>query len=59
MNHNEDKQGDAGNILEPSKKPLRVYGNAPKSTPDNGLGLALLAGLGIGLGLVLLNTPED
>ncbi len=59
MNHNEDKQGDAGNILEPSRNPLRVYGNAPKSTPDNTLGLALLAGLGIGLGLALLNTDKE
>lgn len=59
MKNNADKKGDAGNVLEHSGNPLRVYGNPPKSSPDNTLGLALLAGLGIGLGFVLLNKTED
>ncbi len=55
MKHNEDKQGDAGNILNPSKNPLRVYGNIPKPSSYNTLGIGLLAGLGIGLTLSLMS----
>lgn len=61
MNHNEDKVGNPGNILEQSSAPLRVYGKAPKpsSSSNNTLGLAVLAGIGIGLAVVLLSKSED
>ncbi len=58
MKHNEDKTGDAGNILTPSANPHRVYGNPPQASSDNKVGLAVLAGLGLGLGLVLMNRAE-
>lgn len=49
MKNNPDKQGNEGNILEPSKEPLRVYGKPPQSNATVNLGLGLLAGIGIGL----------
>ena len=52
MKSNPDKSGDAGNVLLPSKEPLRVYGNPKVSSSNNNLGLALLAGLGIGIVLM-------
>ena len=59
MKSNEDKTGDPGNILEESKNPHRVYGNPPQPSTDKKVGWAVLAGLGIGLALVLLNSSED
>jgi len=61
MKNNEDKESNPGNVLKHSKDPHRVYGNIPQtsSTSNNKLGLAVLAGFGIGLGLFLLNKTED
>jgi len=52
MKSNHDKSGNAGNVLTPSKEPLRVYGNPKASTANKNLGLALLAGFGMGLALM-------
>ncbi|MBE8724399.1 SDR family NAD(P)-dependent oxidoreductase [Flavobacterium hungaricum] len=51
LNHN--KEDNAGNVLANSKEPLRVYGNPPSKTTQN-LGLALFAGLGFGVALLLM-----
>ncbi len=59
MKHNENKIGDAGNILEPSANPHRVYGNLPKPSSDNKLGVAVLAGIGIGLGLMIWSNSKE
>lgn len=59
MKGNEDKMGNPGNILQESKDPHRVYGNLPQPKSDNKLGFAVLAGLGIGLGLVLMSKSRD
>ncbi len=59
MEHNESKQDDAGNILEHSKNPLRVYGNPPQPKSETKIGLALLAGVGIGLAIVALNRNSE
>lgn len=55
MKFNGDKTGDAGNVLTESKRPLRVYGK-PKKASNNNLGLALLAGLGVGIALVAIGS---
>lgn len=54
MKMNESKEGDAGNILTPSAEPLRVYGKPPKPASSKTLGLALLAGAGVGIALVMM-----
>ncbi|MBZ4035405.1 SDR family NAD(P)-dependent oxidoreductase [Flavobacterium sp. 17A] len=54
MKMNQDKEGDAGNVLTNSKEPLRVYGNLPSKKRHN-LALPLLTGLTIGATLFLLN----
>lgn len=59
MENNEDKKGNPGNILEQSADPHRVYGNPAQTSTDRKLGLAVLAGIGIGLGLVMMNAKED
>ena len=53
MKLNKDKQGNSGNVLSNSKEPLRVYGNPP-SKPASNLSLALFAGLGVGIGCLLM-----
>jgi short-subunit dehydrogenase len=58
MKSNEDKEDDPGNILHQSKDPHRIYGNLPKPKSDNKLGLAVLAGLGIGLALTIMSRTE-
>ena len=55
MRSNPDKSGNAGNVLAPSKEPLRVYGNPKRSVANKNLGLAILAGLGIGIVLMAAN----
>lgn len=59
MERNQAKTDDAGNILEPSKNPHRVYGNLPKPESDTKIGLAILAGVGIGLTLVAMSRNPD
>lgn len=61
MKTNEDKSGNPGNIMEPSQTPLRAYGNPPtaSSSKNTKIGLALLAGLGIGLGLTMITSDND
>jgi len=59
MRFNNDSADDAGNILIPSKEPLRVYGKPPHASPNRNLGLALLAGLGVGLALIRLGTRTN
>ncbi|RZJ89542.1 MAG: SDR family NAD(P)-dependent oxidoreductase [Chryseobacterium sp.] len=53
MKANPEKTDNSGNVLKNSKEPLRVYGNPP-SKKEKSLGLALFAGLGIGVALVLM-----
>jgi len=59
MSLNSDKSGDAGNVLEHSEKPLRIYGNPPKPTNGSAIGLAVLAGLAIGVGLVAIAKKSE
>lgn len=59
MEHNESKKDEPGNILTHSKEPLRVYGNPPQPTTDKKLGLAVLAGLGLGFALLALTRNSD
>ncbi|MGV3460928.1 MAG: SDR family NAD(P)-dependent oxidoreductase [Flavobacterium sp.] len=54
MKHNPDKEGKPGNVLANSKEPLRVYGKPPAKNAGN-LGLALLAGAGIGLTVLAIH----
>ncbi|WP_163397277.1 SDR family NAD(P)-dependent oxidoreductase [Flavobacterium fluviatile] len=58
MKHNEDKQENPGNVLTKSQEPLRVYGNPPSKKAKN-LGVALFAGLGIGLALLLIGKRSS
>lgn len=54
MKLNTEKENNPGNVLTNSKEPLRVYGNPPSKTVDN-LKLAFFAGLGFGLGFLLVS----
>ncbi|KAF2080086.1 SDR family NAD(P)-dependent oxidoreductase [Flavobacterium sharifuzzamanii] len=51
MDSNTDKKDDPGNILAPSKEPLRIHGRPPVKNMHN-LAYALIAGLGIGAALL-------
>jgi len=57
MKRNRPKPGDPGNVLENSKEPLRVHGKIPSATA-NTIGLALVAGLGIGIALVAISKAR-
>jgi short-subunit dehydrogenase len=57
MNLNKGKQDDSGNVLTNSKEPLRVYGTLPSKTSQK-LTLALFAGLGFGVALMLLGKKS-
>ncbi|PBJ10173.1 SDR family NAD(P)-dependent oxidoreductase [Flavobacterium sp. ACN6] len=57
MKLNNDKQDNPGNVLQQSKEPLRVYGNPPTKTSKN-LSLALFAGLGFGVALMLMGKKS-
>ncbi|KAF2510547.1 SDR family NAD(P)-dependent oxidoreductase [Flavobacterium foetidum] len=57
MKFNKAKEDNPGNVLAPSKEPLRVYGNPPSKTSSN-LKLALFAGVGLSIGLMLLNKSN-
>jgi len=57
MKLNKDKEDDAGNVLTISKEPLRIYGNPPSKTTQN-LSLALFAGVGIGISLLLMSKKS-
>lgn len=54
MDFNDTKKDNPGNVLEKSKEPLRVYGNPPTKSNQN-LGVTMLAGLGLGIGLLLIS----
>lgn len=54
MELNNSPIDNPGNVLTQSKEPLRVYGNPP-SKNSHSLGLAVLAGLSVGVGLALLS----
>lgn len=58
MKMNNAKENNPGNVLANSKEPLRVYGKLP-SKPTKNIGLAVLAGLGIGIALVLLGKKTQ
>lgn len=47
---------DSGNVLEPSSQPHRIYGETIVPVPGKKTKLALLFGVGIGLGLYLINN---
>lgn len=53
MKLNKEKENDSGNVLMDSKEPLRVYGNPPSKKTSN-LSLAMSAGLGFGVALLLM-----
>lgn len=57
MKLNKDKEGDSGNVLTNSKEPLRVYGNPPSGKSQK-MNLALFAGLGIGVALLLMGKKS-
>lgn len=54
MKLNTEKENNPGNVLTNSNEPLRVYGNPPSKTVSN-LKLAIFAGLGFGIGFLLVN----
>lgn len=54
MKFNENKENNPGNVLTKSKEPLRVYGN-PSSKTVSDLKLAVFAGIGISIGLLLFS----
>ncbi len=57
MEFNKNKENNPGNVLAKSKEPLRVYGNpSAKNTSD--LKLAMFAGIGIGIGLLLFHKKH-
>lgn len=58
MKLNKDKEGDPGNVLAISKEPLRVYGNPPSKTTRN-ISLALFAGLGFGVAMILMGKNRN
>ncbi|MEY8759006.1 SDR family oxidoreductase [Chryseobacterium tongliaoense] len=47
---------DAGNIFEPSSEPHRIYGETLLPVPSRKTRLAILAGLGLGIAYMILNT---
>lgn len=47
---------DSGNVLEPSSEPHRIYGETAISVPSKNVKNALLAGIGLGLGYIILNS---
>ncbi|MFY0481419.1 SDR family NAD(P)-dependent oxidoreductase [Flavobacterium sp. PLA-1-15] len=49
MKANLDKDGNPGNVLDNSKGLMRVYGNEKMPARNRNIGIAVLAGLGIGL----------
>lgn len=51
MNSNKDKKNDPGNILTPSKEPLRIHGKLPVKNTHN-LAYAVIAGIGISTALI-------
>lgn len=55
MSLNDDKGGNAGNVMVHSDEPLRIYGKPPKKATASTIGLALLAGLSIGVGLAAIS----
>ncbi|AWA30318.1 short-chain dehydrogenase [Flavobacterium magnum] len=54
-----DEPGDPGNILSPSREPLRVYGNPPGGHGLRNVGLAVLAGMGVGALLFTLQRRAN
>ncbi|KDN55638.1 SDR family NAD(P)-dependent oxidoreductase [Flavobacterium seoulense] len=58
MKINKNKENNSGNVLTNSKEPLRVYGKLP-SKKTNNLSLALFAGLGFGIGLLLMSKRSQ
>lgn len=58
MKLNKDKQGNAGNVLTPSDEPLRVYGK-PQLAKTNTIGLAVVAGLGLGIALLTMKKSHN
>ena len=59
MRSNQNKEGNAGNVLENSKEPLRVYGNKPMAVRNKNISVALLACAGLGLVLLALNKSQN
>ncbi|PWB27207.1 SDR family NAD(P)-dependent oxidoreductase [Flavobacterium sp. HTF] len=57
MKGNQAKEDNPGNVLTNSKEPLRIHGKIPSKT-SNHLGLAILAGLGIGTALMLITKKS-
>ncbi|RDI10469.1 SDR family NAD(P)-dependent oxidoreductase [Flavobacterium sp. AG291] len=55
MKMNEDKTGNAGNILARSKEPMRIYGKKPISKSIKEIGLAMFAGATVGLLMMSLS----
>lgn len=58
MKFNPNKSAHPGNVLEHSQQPLRVYGKPPKQKKGSYVGLALLAGLGVGIALIAVSNKS-
>jgi len=57
MKLNQNKENNSGNVLTNSEEPLRVYGKVPSKTSSN-LSLAIFAGLGFGVALLLMGKKS-
>lgn len=50
---------DAGNVLEPSSEPHRIYGETIIPVPSKNTKIAILAGLGLGLAYMFLKSKKS
>ncbi|RYY11756.1 MAG: SDR family NAD(P)-dependent oxidoreductase [Chitinophagaceae bacterium] len=57
MKNNPEKPGTAGNVVTPSREPLRVYGNENlELKKKKNVGVLAMAGLGVGIGLMAVRN---
>ncbi|AWI26711.1 SDR family NAD(P)-dependent oxidoreductase [Flavobacterium pallidum] len=59
MRYNQNNEDEPGNVLVPSRDPHRIYGKPKMPSANKTMGLALLAGLGIGLALTVIGRRTD
>lgn len=52
-------ESTSGNVLEPSEEPHRIYGETSLPVPGRKTGIAVLAGLSLGLAFMLLKSKKS